>query len=132
MPKAAIPSEELVRQGAEIREARKAAGLSRAELGSRIGVTHVSIGHWESGRTGISPGNLELLKAALQTKALPLEAAKPKAQALALSSPTIDIRMIGLDRAHLTLDADLPYDLVMEIVQRVRQSLQTEATTEEP
>ena len=35
--------------GARIRECRKAAGLSQAELGRRVGVSQQAVGQWEKG-----------------------------------------------------------------------------------
>ncbi len=44
-----------------IREARRRAGLSQAELGARVGTAQAGIARWESGRTASSFENVRRL-----------------------------------------------------------------------
>lgn len=37
--------------GRRLREARRAAGLSQADVGVRLGISHVAVGDWERGRS---------------------------------------------------------------------------------
>jgi transcriptional regulator with XRE-family HTH domain len=45
--------------GERIRRLREDAGLSRAELGRRIGVSGAAVGQWEKQANGVRPSNVE-------------------------------------------------------------------------
>lgn len=55
-----------------VREARKLAGMSQAELARRIGIHRSSVRHWESGRSGPSDENLKQAAEALGVTAVSL------------------------------------------------------------
>ena len=53
--------------GARIRELRKAAGISQAELARRVYVSRQTVGNWEAGRTLADAQSLVLLAQVFET-----------------------------------------------------------------
>jgi type I restriction enzyme M protein len=77
-----------VSQNQWIREGRKAAGWSQAQLGAKVGVSQVQVSLWENGKAEPSPeqdGKLrKLLKA---TSALPVQSPEPRPVATREAAP---------------------------------------------
>ena len=94
--------------GARIQRIRQELGLSRVELGRRIGVTGAAVGQWEKQKNGVRPRNVESIAQALEK---PLDYFYRDAEVALPSNALLtedDLIVSALDDAVRTTGVDVP------------------------